>query len=334
MNDKTCSGCGVTLQSDNTLKEGYTNNLENDICMRCFRMRNYGDYQVITKSNDDFIKILEAVNETKDLVLYIVDILNIGKDLNFIKNYITNNMILIINKRDVIPKSVKDEKLIEYIKGLEVEFKDIVIISCEKNYNIDVVMKKIKLHKSSRNVYVIGFTNTGKSSLINKIIKNYSTNELELTISPLPTTTLNKIVINIDEDLTLIDTPGLVDRSNIVNYVDKDVLKKINAKKEIKPKTFQIKKNQSVIVDNLLRVDYIEGEKNSFTIYMSNSLKISKINSLKHDILKDNYKQEIDIKFDEDLVISGLGFIKIVNEGKVSVYLDKNIDVYTRDSLI
>ncbi|MEG1351213.1 MAG: GTPase [Bacilli bacterium] len=334
MNDKTCSGCGVKLQSDNTLKEGYTNNLENDICMRCFRMRNYGDYQVITKSNDDFIKILEAVNETKDLVLYIVDILNIGKDLNFIKNYITNNMILIINKRDVIPKSVKDEKLIEYIKGLEVEFKDIIIISCEKNYNIDVVMKKIKLHKSSRNVYVIGFTNTGKSSLINKIIKNYSTNELELTISPLPTTTLNKIVINIDEDLTLIDTPGLVDRSNIVNYVDKDVLKKINAKKEIKPKTFQIKKNQSVIVDNLLRVDYIEGEKNSFTIYMSNSLKISKINSLKHDILKDNYKQEIDIKFDEDLVISGLGFIKIVNEGKVSVYLDKNIDVYTRDSLI
>lgn len=334
MNDKTCSGCGVKLQSDNTLKEGYTNNLENDICMRCFRMRNYGDYQVITKSNDDFIKILEAVNETKDLVLYIVDILNIGKDLNFIKNYITNNMILIINKRDVIPKSVKDEKLIEYIKGLEVEFKDIVIISCEKNYNIDVVMKKIKLHKSSRNVYVVGFTNTGKSSLINKIIKNYSTNELELTISPLPTTTLNKIVINIDEDLTLIDTPGLVDRSNIVNYVDKDVLKKINAKKEIKPKTFQIKKNQSVIVDNLLRVDYIEGEKNSFTIYMSNSLKISKINSLKHDILKDNYKQEIDIKFDEDLVISGLGFIKIVNEGKVSVYLDKNIDVYTRDSLI
>ncbi|MEG0994614.1 MAG: GTPase, partial [Bacilli bacterium] len=182
MNDKTCSGCGVKLQSDNTLKEGYTNNLENDICMRCFRMRNYGDYQVITKSNDDFIKILEAVNETKDLVLYIVDILNIGKDLNFIKNYITNNMILIINKRDVIPKSVKDEKLIEYIKGLEVEFKDIVIISCEKNYNIDVVMKKIKLHKSSRNVYVVGFTNTGKSSLINKIIKNYSTNELELTI--------------------------------------------------------------------------------------------------------------------------------------------------------
>ena len=40
------------------------------------------------------------------------------------------------------------------------------------------------------------------------------------------------------------------------------------------------------------------------------------------------------MKYDEDLVISGLGFIKIVNKGTIDLYIDQNIDTYTRKSLI
>ncbi len=74
--EKRCQGCGVLLQDENVLQEGYTTNLENDLCQRCFRMKNYGEYQVITKSNEEYIKILEEVGKTKDLVLYITDLLN------------------------------------------------------------------------------------------------------------------------------------------------------------------------------------------------------------------------------------------------------------------
>ena len=58
MNDKYCIGCGIKLQDENMSLEGYTTSLENDICSRCFRMKNYGEYQVVTKSNDDYIEIL------------------------------------------------------------------------------------------------------------------------------------------------------------------------------------------------------------------------------------------------------------------------------------
>ena len=75
MNDKHCIGCGVKLQSDNITDEGYTTSLDNDICSRCFKMKNYGEYQIITKSNDEFIEILKSVNDTKDLVVYVVDFL-------------------------------------------------------------------------------------------------------------------------------------------------------------------------------------------------------------------------------------------------------------------
>ena len=183
-------------------------------------------------------------------------------------------------------------------------------------------------------MYVVGHTNVGKSTLINTLLKNYSTNDCQLTISPLPSTTLNKISIKLSDDLTLIDTPGLVDDGNIVNYVDRDLLKKISPKKEIKPKTYQLKKDQCLIINDLVRIDYVEGEKNSFTLFVSNDLKIKRLNAIKHDELKDLFKHEIDVGYHEDLVINGMGFIKIVNKAKINVYINKDVEVFTRSSLI
>ena len=114
---KRCKGCGVILQDQNLLQEGYTTNLENDICQRCFRMKNYGEYQVVTKSNDEYLNILKGVGETKDLVLYIADLLNLEENIETIRELIPIKMILVLNKKDVLPKSVKEEKLIKYLKN-------------------------------------------------------------------------------------------------------------------------------------------------------------------------------------------------------------------------
>ena len=334
-NEKRCSGCGVLLQDENVLQEGYTTNLENDICQRCFRMKNYGEYQVITKSNDEYLEILKKVGETNDLVIYITDLLNLDKNIEEIRNLLKNRMILVLNKKDVLPKSVKEEKLIKYLESMNIHFEEVIVISTTKNYNIDYLLKKIKMYQTSKNVYVVGHTNAGKSSLINKLIKNYSDSTQELTMSPLPSTTLNTVEIDINDYLTLIDTPGLVETGSILNYVSEELVKKISPKKEIKPRTYQLKKNQSLIIEDIIRIDYIEGEKNSFTIFVSNDLKIKRLlNLLNNKELKDKNKTTYNIKYDEDLVISGLGFIKIVNKGIIDVYIDKDVDLYTRKSLI
>lgn len=334
MTDKYCIGCGVKLQDENASQEGYTTSIENDICSRCFRMKNYGEYQIVTKSNDEYIDILKSINTTKDLVIYMIDILNINRDICLIRKYFDNKVLLVLNKRDVLPKSVKDEKIKEYFKNLGLNYQDIVIISTKKNYNIDELLLKIKKYKTSRNVYVAGYTNVGKSTLINTLMKDYSEFDSQLTISPLPSTTLNKISINLNSDLTLIDTPGLVDHGNIVNYVDPSFLKKISPKKEIKPKTYQIKPGQCLVINDLLRIDYKEGNKNSFTLYISNDLKIKRYNMNKREDLKNLFKYEIDVKFHEDVVINGLGFVKIVEQAKIDVYINKDVEVFTRPSLI
>ncbi len=332
--EKYCIGCGVKLQDSNMLYEGYTPDLANDICSRCFKLRNYGDYQISTKSNDEYVEILKSISETKDLVLFVVDLLNIEKDITLIRKFVSNRIILVLTKRDVLPKSINDEKIKEYFSKSGLDYQDLVIISSNNNYNMDELLFMIKKYKSSKNVYVVGHTNAGKSTLINKMVKNYSEENYELTISPLPSTTLNKINIKLTDDLTLIDTPGLVDRGNIANYADYETIKKINAKKEIDPYTFQLKQGQCITVDSIFRIDYIEGDKNSFTVFMSNELEKSKKEISKCEDPKDLVKRTIEVGYHQDIVINGLGFIKVIEKAVVDVYVLNNVEVFVRDSLI
>ena len=100
--NKICLGCGVLLQDENITQSGFTTNIENDICQRCFRMKNYGEYQVVTRSNEEYLNILKDVAETKDLVLYITDLLNLEQNIEEIRNLIPNKMILFEKRKEII----------------------------------------------------------------------------------------------------------------------------------------------------------------------------------------------------------------------------------------
>ena len=330
---KHCLGCGVRLQDENILNIGYTTNLNNDLCMRCFRLRNYGEYESISSNLVSYEKILSIVNRSRELVLYVVDALNLPRDIGIIKNYLKNDIILVINKRDLLPDSVKDEKIIEYVRKLEIDFKDIVIISSEKNYNMDNLYKKILKYQRSNEVYVVGYTNAGKSSLISRFISNYGNGDIALTVSPLPSTTLNRIMIPINSRLTLIDTPGIIDNSNIINFVDKKMYKKLNSKKVIKPRTYQLSSGQSLLLGDFVRLDYLEGDRNSLTFFIPNEIKIKRA-SFRGDKLKDLSEFNYNILYSHDLCIMGLGFIKFVAGCKIRLYINKDIDVFMRNNLI
>ena len=101
----------------------------------------------------------------------------------------------------------------------------------------------------------MGYTNAGKSTMINKILYNYTEKEPMITTSLLPSTTIDAITIEINESLTLIDTPGLLEEGNILELVDANLLKKIVPRKELKPITYQLKDKQSIIVDSILKIE-------------------------------------------------------------------------------
>ena len=326
-----CIGCGVKLQNNNKEELGYTINLDKNLCERCFRIRNYNEYKFVVKDNNDYINILKDINKTNDLVVLVVDLFNISKHLCDISKYINNNILLVLTKRDILPKSCYDEKFKQYFENYNLNIIDSTVISSNKNYNLDTLYEKINKYKTSNKVYVVGFTNSGKSTLINKILYNYSNEDTIITTSNLPSTTIDSITVKINDELTLIDTPGLLDNGDIINFIDEKTLKKIIPNKELKPITYQIKDKQTIIIDDLVRID-ISGN-NNITIYMSNNLNIKRI--FKETLELKNLKEyKLDIFQDSDVVIQGLGFIKFTHEAKITLYTKENVNVYVRKNLI
>ena len=313
--NRKCMGCGNILKDDE---------LEHNICNRCFRLKHYGEYHVTNKDNSDYSKIINNI-DSNDLVIYVTSLLNLTiMDLSKFKN-----VIVVLTKRDILPKSVKDNKIIDYVKN-HYNFKDIEVISSIKNYNLDNLISKIEKYNKKK-VYLIGNTNSGKSTLLNKLIENYSESDINITTSMYPSTTLDTIEVKIN-DIEFIDTPGIIDNGSVINYIDYKMLKKITPKKEVKPRTYQIKGKGSLVIEDLVRIDY-ETNDNSMTIYIANSVNIIRVGEA-NPRLKDLPKREFNLKNDKDIVITDLCFVKFVKGLKVKIYANNNINVYERDNLI
>lgn len=322
---KKCIGCGIHLQTKDKNIEGYVDDINKEICERCFKLKYYGEYKEVTLSNKEYKDILNNIPKNS-LVVYLTSVLNLN--LEYIEKF--NNVIIVLTKKDLLPKSVKDYKLINYVANITKNYQAIEVISSIKNYNLDNLMNKIKQYKNNQEVYFVGMTNSGKSTLINKIIKNYSDNNLEVTTSIYPSTTLNKIELNIN-NLKIVDTPGLVSTGSILNNLSLKEIKKITPKKEIKPRSYQLKGNNSLIIDNKIRVDLL-GD-NNITIYIANNINIVKTR-LSNNTLKDARVKELNLKENKDIVIEDLCFIKLTKEAKVNIYTNYNVNIYERDNLI
>ena len=324
-----CIGCGAILQTENKNLRGYVKNLESKLCERCFRIQNYGEYLPIIKEENEFTNMLEEINKTKDLVILVCDLFNFNPDMELISKYINNDVILVLTKRDILPKSLYEEKLLNYLKNTNLNIVDRIVISSMNNYHFDELMECINDYKKTNNVYVIGYTNVGKSTMINKILYNYAKSNDVVTTSPLPNTTIDNINIKISNDLTLIDTPGVLDNGSIYYLKTMKELKNIIPKKQIKPMSYQINKKQLIKVEDLF---CLEVSNNDIVMYLSNKLDIERI--YKDIDIKDMDKYEIEVEKNHDLVLSGLGFIKFMKKEKVTIYVIKGLKIFIRPSLI
>ena len=331
--NKKCNGCGVILQTTNSEELGYIKeqNLgKSTLCERCFRIRNYGDYKTVTKDNSEYLKILEGISKSNDLVVLVVDVFNIGESLNDISKIISNPILLVLSKRDILPRDIYEQKILDYMNKFSLNIFDKLLISTNKNYNLDELLSMINKYKHSDRVYIIGQSNAGKSTLINKMLYNYSNNKTIITTSFLPSTTLDTIEIKLSDDLTLIDTPGLLDEGNIVNLVDGNSLKKIIPSKEIKPITYQAKTKQYILLD---KYAYLELEEpTNLTLFVSDKLKIDRLFTYRGN--KKLIKHTLSVKDNQDIVIKGLCFIKISKPAKINVYTLDGVSVYLRDTFI
>lgn len=330
--NKVCIGCGSKLQTLDKNKEGYINPKVYEkatLCERCFKIKYYGEAYV-TDNPKDKTSLIKMINDSKKSVVYLVDTLTISKETLSVIDSLSNKVYLVLTKRDLLPKSVKNSKLKEYISNLTL-IKDVFVISALKNNGVTELYNEL-IKNNEKSVYVIGYTSSGKSTFINKLLM-LNGKSGNITTSSLPNTTLECINIKLNDKLTLIDTPGFVSENSSYNFIDVDIYKKMLPKSVIKPKVYTIKKDFMIILGDILRIENNSNEDVNLVFYFKNEIKLNKMRSIRNELLKD--KDKLDVKVsDKDIVLEGLGYIKVVGYANLTMYTLNKKMISVRNKMI
>ena len=309
---KKCLGCGTIMQNEDDSKAGYVpyKNIDDaSYCQRCFKLKNYNE-KVTSEVLVNEEEIINIVNKSDSYVFFLIDFLNISNEtINTFKK-INVAKTLVISKSDLIFKDIKLEKVKTNIKKIYSLEDNIIFLSSKKKYNINSIFSILD-DNCKKTCYILGYTNAGKSTLIN-ILKG----DNKIIESTMPNTTLDFINIKI-KDYKIIDTPGFNLKNTFYNDKEYELIKKMNPVYFVCPLNYQVKDNQIFFIEDRL---YLKGfDINNITFYMSNLIKVKKI--YKDDEIK--YK-EIAINNNSDVVISSLGFINV----KKKCILKINEDMY------
>lgn len=343
---KKCKGCGVILQSGNELLPGYVPNLNHDYCERCFRLSHYGDTKYLKTNlvtNEKIIDIYKKYsNELFVVIIDVLDALCINDD-DLFEYFKDNDVLLIINKTDILPKNITDKK-IDYIFSkllfdLSKKFSNIkaclLTNKYEDKFNDNLFNILSEFH--SKKIVFAGRANAGKSTLINKLLGNNC-----LTTSIYPGTTLQEVEIDY-KNYIFIDTPGLVDTNNYATHLNSNKYKLSKIDKTIKPQIFQLNDKQSYFYQGLFRVDILTDSKCSISFYINNSNKIHRCKYINADLYYQKHYYDFELKVKplninkyhvEDyklFIIKGLGLIKINGSCHINIYALSDVTIYSSE---
>lgn len=344
---------------------------DNIICKRCFRLKHYGENLEKEEEKDVYrLEVKKAISEA-DIVIPIFDIIDFESSFtNEIIDLLEDKTILaLINKIDLLPSYIHISEVSKWVNYYfnENNFfpSDIAFVSAEKKYGVNGIFRKIqyiaknilkKKLDTKIKIAIMGVSNVGKSRLINLLLDKNSS-----TVSKFSGTTKKNIknVKNTKEfKLEIIDTPGLIPDGRLSDLLNSDMSYKLVPSGEISRKTYRLKEKMVFMMSNLAYFEVLSNPKNKnssiVSVYASKEVKFHVTNKNKVDELysnlnffnlldEENYEKynknefitrEYTIDENEDLVISGLGYIEVKRGPlEVRLHLPKYVKVVVRKSI-
>lgn len=365
-----CYHCGVELQSEDADKTGfirpeilaaYPEGLL--LCDTCFNTQRFNSSPKEANFDDDYVTILKEIRNKKPLVVYVVDLFSFeGSFISKITEMLEGiDVIAIGNKRDLMPKDVDDDKLIDYVghrlRVSKLQVKDVILTSTNPSYNVDLLIEKMMEYRDGRDIYFVGASFSGKSALISEVLKLYTNNTNNLiTMHNFPGTELRGFKIPIDNKTSIYETPGTSLDNSMLGKVEKTVQNLIIPKKAITGKKIRILKGQIMMLGGLAGVQLLENKKCDITLYLSQKINVLitryKNEKTLDDLLRketvkpvserirsfadfDVYDLEITEEGERDVGILGLGWFKFNGDNQTfRLIVPKGVFVYTTRSKI
>ena len=348
LTEKKCSGCGIKLQTTDADKLGYVLDLEHDLCKDCFNLKHYH------KVKDGIDTASMPKIEENALIVYVLSVNHISERLKYRldRHFFNSDFLLVINHIDTLEQSVNLNRMIHKLREetnkLQMKWVDIVPISAKTGKYVDELMESISFHQRNRNVYLVGYQNSGKSTLFQKIAAK---NEIDVKVlagkKPGLTQDLFEIPFN---GKKLYDTPGLYLEGSIAEFYPFDIYKDLIVEQKIKPTIFQLNEQQSVIIGGQAIFSYLKGGFKGVSFHFSKMVNLHRTKydnvyqlfdkhkgdlfkpyNPNHTYIKQTFKLDKDKKY--EITISDIGVIHIKGDAIVEMYYIKGLRVTLTESL-
>ena len=352
-----CYNCGTVLQSKNKKDKGYieaefldNHNGGNQVlyCQKCYDILKGVNTGALEQNIDKATtKILDDAVATDAMIIWAVDLFTfngslipeVAKKLNSLK------VAVIGTHRDLFSSLIKDETLAQYLKERFEEFgitpDSITILGNDDSVDIKALMDKFDKDRQAHDIYLIGSKSSGKTVLINKMLKHY----VNKTKWPIKTenyrgTNVKVLSIPLSRSSFVYELPGFSLATSVVGKVEKDVQKLIIPRRKIETHYRTLAKGDALAVGSLAYFELYNGKPTAIKFYCAEGVEIKKLNADKvNDFLEENNRKRSlrpvseritsyrDYDFFEytmendgqihDISIEGLGWISFQAKGQV-----------------
>ena len=304
-----CQSCGAILQAETKNKPGFISRaiVENGVpkipyCNSCYeKMLSLNSSSLQHETDKDILKILKDAVATDSLIVWMVDLFTFNGTLNpdVVKKVKKLNVFVIGTKRDLMPSLATDEMLIRY---LDERFADVGInpiaidlIGNEDSIDIKEKLKQLGEYRKGRDVYLIGELNSGKTTFINKMLKDYKNNTRWQVKSELyPGTNSNLLEIPLTNSSFFYELPDLSNNTSVFSRVEPSVQKIITPKKEVAMTRRFIGDGSAIVVGNLACLYVIKGHHTSIRVFTGEKVEIKVVdNDQVDEFLAMNLKKKV-----------------------------------------
>lgn len=347
MTDWRCIGCGGPLQNHDPQEAFYTPKAYDEktpvYCERCYKIRHYGQIKPSFMTETMVYETLHQVEKRPGVMVLVTDALDFLGSIHpfFVALSEAKRTIVIVNKVDVLPQSVALKTLQTRFQmkaknaGLHVD--ELLLVSALKKKNIDALHQALVRASRGQDLYLMGLTNVGKSSILNALLAAQG-HSPTITTSYQPHVTQDLIPFAIGHQ-TLYDTPGLTSQHSYRYYLQGASLRSVLPLKEIKPRVYQHLKGQTFFIGGLCYLVCEANEKSTLIAYFSEKLRVhhrqSQDDYLFHAMKKGHFlippmtsdrpskmkKTTLSAKGKKvDIIVPGLGFMTVNHVHKIDLY--------------
>lgn len=351
-----CYQCGEILQDKNPKEKGYYNSkiFKNDLsrqvafCDECYDKIKSINNSILAKDVDDeILTILDDAFATDAVILWAVDLFTFNGILNedLVERVKKLDVVVVGTKFDLLNNYISEEDmkqfLLEQFNEAGINPKEIVVLGNVKNLDMTDLFNRMNKIRRGHDVYMLGTSECGKTTLINKFLSGY-TNKTKRTIhsSIYPNTSVNLFEIPLSNSASFYEMPGFSLVNTVLGKVEKEVQKAITPKKQIKVTKRILKTGDALMIGSLAYFSIEKSKPTTFRFYSAEGVEVKKtsakrvneliIKNMKSKLVKPvskrinsyidydlfEYKMDNDEK-KHDISISGLGWLNFTARGQI-----------------